>query len=333
MCDCKVASGIGITASTSFKSPDMHFVFAERSGAFSAIFDTYRCLAGGFTSAACGSGNPSYSYTAFGVRQGTQDLTEETGKSKTLGFVYDITDGMSVSVDYYDVSIEGGVADITTGYILDAEAGCRTGLTPNRNPYEYAPGSAFCVDILSRIDRGVPTGVETIGAITEIRRGPINRAFQGTSGIDASFKYRFNTDRLGNFGIDLAWSHTLSSSTSQFASDPIIETRDLKTNFDTRSRTRATFSWSKNGYTANLFANRLGSLPNWQETGRIHPFVTWNANFGFQVTDNIKTTLFVNNVFNTLSPEDDGFNSYPYFWRAFSPIGREFFVKMEYKFN
>jgi iron complex outermembrane recepter protein len=320
------------TVSTSFKSPDMHFVFAERSGAFSAIFDTYRCLAAGFTATACGSGNPTYSYTAFGVRQGTTELEEENGKSKTIGFVYDIIDGMSVSFDYYDVSIEGGVSDITSAFILDAEAGCRTGLTRNRNPYEFAATSAFCVDILSRVDRGVPAGTETIGAITEIRRGPINRAFQGTNGIDASFKYRFDTDRFGSYSIDLGWSHTLSNVQAEFAGDPRVDLRDSLTNFDSRSRVRGTFGWQKGNLSANIFGNRLGSFPNWQETGRIHPFVTWNMNFGVKIREDIKATVFVNNVFDEISPEDDGFDAYPYFWRAFSPIGREFYAKLEFSF-
>lgn len=321
------------TISTSFKSPDMHFVFAERSGAFSTIFDTYRCLAGGFTATQCGSGNPAYTYAAFGVRQGTTALEEETGRSKTFGLVWDVTDNMSLSLDYYDIYIEGGVADITTAYILDAEAGCRTGLTPNRNPYPFAPGSAFCADILGRVDRGLPTGTDTIGAITEIRRGPINRAYQGTDGIDASFRYRFATENYGNFSTNFTWSHTLSNVQAQFADDPRIDFRDDLTNFDFRSRVRADFGWQRNDLTANLSAYRFGSLPNWQETGRINPYTIWNANFGFKVTDNLKATLFVNNLFNKFHPEDDGFNTYPYFWRAYSPIGREYFVKFNYIFN
>lgn len=41
----------------------------------------------------------------------------------------------------------------------------------------------------------------------------------------------------------------------------------------------------------------------------------------------------MNNVFNTLHPKDDTFFDYPFFWRAFSPIGREVFASFSYRFN
>ena len=52
-----------------------------------------------------------------------------------------------------------------------------------------------------------------------------------------------------------------------------------------------------------------------------------------KITDKATVGLAVNNIFNKLHPEDDTFNSYPYFWRAFSPIGRELLVNFNYKFN
>jgi len=54
---------------------------------------------------------------------------------------------------------------------------------------------------------------------------------------------------------------------------------------------------------------------------------------GKQVTDKLGVNFYVNNVFDKVHPRDDGFNSYPYFWRAFSPIGREVALELEYKFN
>lgn len=44
-------------------------------------------------------------------------------------------------------------------------------------------------------------------------------------------------------------------------------------------------------------------------------------------------TVFVNNVFNKFHPEDGGYNTYPYFWRAYSPIGREVSAQLEYSFD
>jgi len=92
-------------------------------------------------------------------------------------------------------------------------------------------------------------------------------------------------------------------------------------------------AWSLDDWNANVFATRYGSLPNWQETGRIAPYVLWNLNVSKQITEKMEVSLFVNNVFNKFHPKDSGFNTYPYFWRAYSPLGREISAQVEYKFN
>lgn len=319
--------------STSFRAPDMHYVFAERSGSFATIFDTRRCLQdGGSSNSGCTAA--AYNYSSFGVRQGTRDLIEETGKSWTAGLVWDIIEGMSFTADYYNIEIKDGVSDITSAYILDGEAGCATGLTRTRAPFTLgAPGSAFCNDMLSRVTRLSAPGTPNDGQITEIRRGPINRAVQSVTGIDATLDYRFDTDRLGDYRFQLAYSHTLEQKTSQFKGDPVLDYRDDLTNFDFRSRIRATATWERDDWQATVFMLRYGSLPNWQETGRIAPYFIWNTSVGKDITENAKLVLYVNNVFDKTHPRDDGFNSYPYFWRAYSPIGREVAFEFQYKFK
>lgn len=318
--------------STTFRAPDMHYVFAERSGSFSSVFDTRRCLESGRNESQCSS-DPLVNYTSFGVRQGTTNLEEETGSSWTAGFVWDIGDSLSLSVDYYDIELEGVVSDITSGYILDGEAGCVTGLTRNRQPFTLgAPGSEFCNDMLSRVTRISAPGTTQDGQISEIRRGPINRAHLSTTGLDATLTYRLITERFGSLGWQLGYNHVLSQRSAQFKNDPIIDYRDDLGNFDFRSRVRSTWTWNRNDWDASLFMLRYGSLPNWQETGRIAPFFLWNAGVGKKFGD-LKVSVGVNNLFDKLHPRDDGFNSYPYFWRAFSPIGRSYSMTLEYKFN
>ena len=318
---------------TSFRAPDMHFVFAERSGSFSGIFDVRRCLEDGKTDTSCGN-DPRYSYTAFGVRQGTRSLEEEAGKSWTAGFVWDLAEGISLTADYYDIRLTGAVSDITSAYILEGEAGCITGKTRTGQPFTLGePGSAFCNDMLSRIDRLSAPGTTSDGQISEIRRGPINRAYLGTTGIDATLRIRAKNYWGGTFGWDLSWNNVLTQKSAQFAGDPIYDYRDDLGNFDFRSRVRSTWTLVQPTWDLSLFMLRQGSLPNWQETGRVQPFTTWNAGFGKRITPNFKVSVGVNNIFDRLHPEDSGFNSYPYFWRAFDPMGRSYRLSLEYKFN
>jgi iron complex outermembrane recepter protein len=326
---------------TSFKAPDMHFVYNEGSGSFGNALDTFRCLStGGYATlpnpAPAGAvlcGGTTFIYSVFATSRGEPTLEEETGESITAGLVWDATDNLSISLDYYNIVLEGAIANLTSTFILDAEAGCRTGLSRTRQPYQFTSGSAFCQEITSRVTRA-PAAGEPTDRVTGVRSGPVNQSFQRVTGIDAAVNWQMDTDRFGDFRWRLEWSHTLKNELQTFATDPIqTDWRDDSNNFDFRSRVRASLAWSKGDWGANVFTTRYGSLPNWQETGRIAPYFLWNANVGKKITDKITVSLFVNNIFNKFSPRDDGFNSYPYFWRAYSPIGREVSAQFEYKFR
>lgn len=316
--------------STSFKAPDMHYVYNEGSGSFSNALDTFRCLSTGGTPGAATCAGTTYTYSVFATSRGEPTLEEETGRSFTGGFVWDITDALSASVDYYNIKLEGAVTNLTSTYILDAEGGCRTGLTRTRQPYPFAVGSAFCQEIISRVQREPAPG-EPTDRITGVRSGPVNQAYQRVDGIDASLRYRLETMGWGSFAFGLDWSHVLGFELQSFATDPIQQDwRDDPGNFDFRSRMRGSVAWAREDWAANVFMSRYGSVPNWQETGRIAPYILWNMNATKRITDEATIGLYVNNLFNKFAPRDDGFNTYPYYWRAFSPIGREVSVQFTY---
>lgn len=326
--------------STSFKAPDMHYVFAERSGSFGAITDFYRCFLNGIAATACSGAGGTYNYSAFTTSEGQPGLREETGKSWTAGFVWDVTETLSVSADYYEIDLEDVVTVQSGGSILNAEYGCLsgTGTYPNGAPFPFAPGSAFCAETLSRISRDPLTN-----ALTEIRSGPINLAFQGTKGIDATVSYRLDTDRFGDFNTSLAWSHVLEQTQRASIGDPILSYRDFNTNSDYRSRVRWSTSWRKGDWDATVLMNRIGSFPIWNPSNtrftsglldsRVGPQITWNMTVGKKITDQLYVRANVNNVFDRIAPRDDTFNSYPYFWQGYSPIGREIGLELSYKFN
>ena len=323
---------------TSFKAPDMHYVFSERSGSFGTITDYYRCFQNGIgtSDAVCGAAGAQYRYSAFTTSQGQPSLREETGNSWTAGFVWDIVDSLSVSADYYEIELEDVVSVQSGTSILEAELGCNTGRYPNGTVYPFAAGSEFCNATLSRITRDAITG-----AITEIRSGPINLAFQGVKGVDATVRYRLDTDRLGTFNTSLQWSHVLEQTQKATPSAALLSYRDLNSNADFRSRLRWTTTWAKDDWDVGVLMTRIGSFPVWQPTvaeaygldSRIGPQILWNMSVGKQLTEDMRVRVNVNNVFDRIHPNDPTMNSYPYFWQAYSPIGREIGVEFSYKFN
>lgn len=312
--------------STSFRAPDMHFVFADESGFFATVFDEYACRQAGNTVTACGN-NATWNYSAFGVRSGNPELKEEEGKSYTFGFVWDIVDDLSLTVDYYNIELEGVVGDISSAYILQNEADCRLGVDRQGNPVDGS--SPFCQFIIGSVTRTI--GGPNDGRIEQVTRGPINRSFLSNEGIDASLRYTLDTDRMGNFAFQLGWSHVLDQKFAEFQGEPRDSYRDDLTNFDFRSRMRGSVSWQYKDLDVTVFGTRYGSLPNWAETGRIAPYHVYNLNVGYKFTENFRASFIVNNVLDKLHPEDDTFFTYPFFWRAYSPIGREVFVQAEFR--
>jgi outer membrane receptor protein involved in Fe transport len=304
----------------------MHYIFAEESGFFQGTFDEYACRNAGLTVTQCGN-SATYNYSVFGTRTGNPDLQEEEGSSYTVGFVWDIVDDLTVTVDYYSIELEGGVRDLSRSYILQNEADCRLGVDRQGNPVDGT--SLFCQSIQAYITRTV--GGPNDGRLEQVDTQPINGSFLSNKGIDASMTYSLDTDRYGNFGFQLAWSHVLDQKFAEFEGQPRESYRDDLTNFDFRSRMRGSVSWEYNDLAITVFGTRFGSLPNWEETGRIAPYITYNTNLTYKFTENFSASLIVNNITNKFAPEDDSFFTYPFFWRAYSPIGREVFVQADFR--
>lgn len=324
---------------TSFRAPDMHYVFADESGFFSSNFDEYACrrdndndwnVCDDIQSA---GDDPDYTYTIAGIRQGNFDLEEEEAKSWTAGFVWDVVDNLSIQADYYNIEIEGGVNDLDQGFLMRKEADCRLGV--DRNGAAVDVNSAQCSQYLALIERFNAPGTTFDGEIDTVHLYPLNTAIEKTKGIDASVKYRLDTDRLGEFNFGLNWSHTLAYSFTQYEEDgpDPDQDRDSLRHFDFRSRISGNMTWEKGDWNSAIFFTRWGSLPNWAETGRIAPYFLWNANVTKKITDKATVGFYVNNIFDKLHPRDDTFDTYPYFWRAYSPVGRELFVQFNYKFH
>lgn len=321
--------------STSFRAPDMHYVFARPSGFFlNGALDEYRCRRDGLNpldNTECGSGT-DYTYSIEGVREGNRNLKEETGKSTTVGFVWDVMDQMSISVDYYNIELEGAVEDIAFSYLMRNEADCRLGQTRDGTPVNGA--SAACDYFRSLIGRdGINPVTGEDEYVVDYTSVPFNQANQKTSGIDASWKYKIDTDRYGDFDLGLSWTHVLKLEDQEFPGSGTRNVRDHLQFFNFRSRINWNATWSTDDWTTSVYGYRWGSLPNWAETGRIGSYVIWNANVTKKLTNKMSVGLYVNNVFDDYAPKDDTFNSYPFFWRAYSPIGREVFVQFEYKLN
>jgi outer membrane receptor protein involved in Fe transport len=307
------------TYATSFRAPDMHFLFAGDSGFFTTVRDYYLCrrdepdTAPTFTECQTNSG-----FSIAGNRAGNINLEEEEGDSFTVGFVWEIFDGFSLNVDYYDIELEGIVNDMSIDGLLRDEADCRLGVTLGGQPVD--PNSVECQRVLARITRVDIPNAPNHENLIDVTIGPINRSFSGQTGLDAGFNYTFDTERAGLFSFNGAYTHVLESERQEFPEDPVDDSwRDNKQNFEFRSRFRGSAGW-----TYKDFNTVITALRQW----------TFNLNMAYDFTDAFRLSLISTNVTNERPPVDETFTGWPGFFRgSFNPVGREVWIQADYVFG
>lgn len=334
---------------TSFRAPDMQMVYAQGAGGFSNNIDRYACRAGvgvaegeGSRSIAqCNvSGDPTI-YQIQTVTAGNSLLEEENGKSFGAGFVWDIIDNMSLSVDYYRIKLEDQALLLSAATLLEDEANCRLGVYPDGSAYPNASGSAYCQNVYNLVVR---SGDPQVGRITQVRSAYINAALTDTSGIDATYRYRLDTDRLGRFTFDLGYSLKLTDKYKQFEEDELVDYRDTPSLYDTRSRVRGSISWQRDDWSAALFGTRWGTIRNAANADftnaaggfsprRLPPYMLYNLTVGKKFGTSVETQFTVVNLLDN-QYRYDASAAYPFFnvYGGSHPYGRSYYVSMAYKF-
>lgn len=339
--------------STSFRAPDMQMVFAEGAASYSTVLDEYMCRAGigaaedlGPRSRAdCNVSDDPTIYSTQTTIAGNPLLEEEEGTSWGAGFVWDIAEGMSMTVDYYHIELDNQALQLSAAYLLENEADCRLGVQRDGSPAENAPDSAFCQNMTSLVTRLDAPGTNLDGRLQRINSAYINAALTETSGIDASYRYRWDTDRWGDFSVDLAYSLVLTDKYKQFEDEELIDYRDDLGNLNQRSRARGSVSWRKDDWTTTVFGTRYGSNGNYVEAAgtnlagesygtRLKPYILYNLQVAKKFGPNLEASATIVNVFDNQYRYDASQTAYPFFYNYFGadPLGRRVFVSVAYKF-
>ncbi|MFK7829486.1 MAG: TonB-dependent receptor [Congregibacter sp.] len=141
-------------------------------------------------------GNYSFSdplSAAFPAQQGgNPDLQEETAQSYTVGVVIQprFLDGLTVSVDYWNIEIEDAISEVSDIDIVNA---CYQGSSLNPQ---------FC-DLVTRNSN---SGSAQFGGFNFLQRTIVNFAALETDGVDFSVGYDFDIGEHG-FGVQVAGTY------------------------------------------------------------------------------------------------------------------------------
>lgn len=316
---------------TSFRAPDMHYVFADASNFFSSVKDEYLCRRDqpGSTLAACTITSGDNLEVS---RQGNPFLKEETSDSWTAGLVVQPVPSVTLSVDYYDIKLKGAVLDDSAELLLQTEADCRLGETRDGDPVDT--NSISCQSALARVSRR-PAGGATSEFLDTLATGPINTAMIHTAGLDAAAGWKIGAGSWGEFDLRLAYTQVLKYDQQDYAGDAVRDVLDDLKIWDWHSRINASLGWTKGPFTSTLFLQRDGSVPNWAETGRIGSHTTANltARYSGLMDGKVYVGLAVQNLFDRNPPHDPTFDVYPFYSAPnYNPVGREVFVEVGARF-
>ena len=310
---------------TAFRAPDLHYVFTGPGNVQSSVDDYYLC---GIEEPDEDIGDCSYSGTGIVVnRTGNRDLQAETGKTLTAGLVFSPSSRLHFSVDYFRVSLDNQVDDLSVDQIARDEAACRPDIDGDT---ELDPNSPTCRDAVARVTRFTTGGLA--GQIASISVNPINIAREKTSGIDVAFRGTLPTS-FGDFTLSLAHSHVLKHSFQQYPGDPI----ENKLAFDSgfylpRDKSNGSISWANEGLQFTVSGTRLGKLPNYDEDAFLKASYLFNATMQYDFTDHMRGSLTIRNLFDTNPVKDPTWSAYPYYNTSwFDSVGRSVFLQLTYK--
>ena len=186
-----------------------------------------------------------------------------------------------------------------------------------------------------------------LGQIQEISTPKVNVSNEQVNAITANFSYVFGIGRFGDLSAQVSYSDVLKHEYQAYPTDPSRELlRHPFYSTDFKTKVNGSLTWTPNEqWSATVYFNRYGSTPNYlatqndnysaEGTGRLRPWILYNASVTYNPVENLALSVLVNNVFNKMPPLDrsyPGTTSSPYNESNYNVYGRAMYVEANYKF-
>ena len=311
---------------TSFRAPDMNYIFQSRLRGYEAsTTDYYRCGLQGGPLDACPYANVSPGSNF--IQSGNGALGFENGRSFDYGVVFTPIGNLELSADYWNIRIDDEVTLLDPDLLLRTEAACRLGTLD--------AASSQCVDALGRVERNPPNAILNPNAITNLLISPINASFERTDGMDFGAKVRWHLDGIGNFAWVTQYTKVMSHYYEQFAGNPPL---DLLRSFDNPNgdsdfpdKLTTTLTWSLRNWSSTVEVDRYGSIINQAQTAFLTPTAIANVSAQYSF-GNATVAVIVHNLLDTIKKDPSaGWPYYPVGY--YLPYGREGWLEFSYHFG
>jgi outer membrane receptor protein involved in Fe transport len=331
-----------------FRAPDMHYIYSQPSSVFSYVTDYAKCysdyVAGNEDSVAsrpalC-SEQGAYSGYERTFQEGSKDLEEEFGYNYSLGFVWQISEELSLQWDAYQVYLENSVAQESNTAQVLAEGVCRYG-DDFKDWYDISDNipSRDCDLILSRIDRSAPAPLpgeiaSDLGSINSINRDPRNQGFIEYIGHDTYVRWNKETENAGDFSVTVG---SVTIDHINLKSDPYGDQLEVLSSYiyEPRSRQNATIGYKYQKHNVSVGITRMGHMNISRRAGggtTSDPWIRTNVSYWYDYSPDVDAYISIRNIEDKMPLKDGGY-SYPFYQQGYySALGRYVSAGITYRF-
>lgn len=267
---------------TAFRAPSLHQIGLGSSEESPNLVDTVRCQA-------VGLGCDPAEYTA--QLSGNPDLGPEESESYNVGLIYQITDNLDFSLDYYSYDIEDIITK-DTQFVFSQQ-----GLNP---------------EFVQRIPTSNPNDP---GEVVRVFDRYANIGDLETTGIDLDINYKYETS-IGIFDFSYVLNYVIKYEDVRPAlndAGQFVDRIDTEEGGFEQPEYRWTFatSWTHNDWNANLAVNYIGEFEQddavrIQADGTVLPDVdsmtTVDTTINYIGFENTTLTLGITNLFDEEPP-------------------------------
>ena len=304
----------------SFRAPDLQRLFGAQTRAFQDLVDTQLCEQNGGTKGQVTDPSPADGFnecttaiisTPLLIGSNTA-LEEEEGTNYGFGVVWNILDDLAITVDYYNVELEGIVVAPTAQFILD-----------NSNLF---PANSIQRDVSAVLPTN-PGGLDLVVSAAQ------NLSIRESDGIDFLLEYNLETNRWGRFDVDFSISHVLDIK-QRFS--PVSPLQDIAEVPENRANLRV--DWLYGDFGLTLFGSHIDSYEPFNTTAffdHVTSYTRWNLQARYATPFNSIVRLGVNNMFNREPPDDfqDDNAGWPFYNQFIHDVfGRNWFVQYTQNF-
>ncbi|MFT3761199.1 MAG: TonB-dependent receptor [Pseudoxanthomonas sp.] len=257
-------------------------------------------------------------------------LHEETATSDGFGIVWDVTDKLSVSADWWKIELKGKSQYLDADTLMSESANCLLGSRIDGTPVD--PDSGACAIYNSYVQRAAN------GDVTNYFLGAFNQSGVRTKGYDLSLKYAWNWRALGDFNLNAGLSRTLTYDIQVAAGDPWQDYMGCsyyvcgEQPVAFRNRSNWTLGWNRDDWSASVYGYRNSGRVNYRGDGILPAYVQWNASVSKKITDNIRLGVDVTNLFDKYGPKDPTITWYPFYSMAYGAVGRAVYMNLDIDF-